>query len=90
VSSLCSLWWKKKNVTDNNIENANVTDDVTDEREKNILEIIRKNNNITLSQLAKLLSVTKMTIVRDMEKLKNQGRIERIGKQKGGYWKIIK
>jgi DNA-binding Lrp family transcriptional regulator len=35
-----------------------------------------------------MLKVTKRTVLRDLEKLKSNGVIERIG-VKGGYWKII-
>jgi ATP-dependent DNA helicase RecG len=43
-----------------------------------------------MTQLAKKLSVTKMTIVRDIARLKEDNIIERIGPAKGGHWKIIK
>ena len=58
---------------------SNVTDNVTNNRK----------NQITMTQLAKKLSVTKMTIVRDIARLKANNIIERIGPAKGGYWKII-
>jgi len=33
--------------------------------------------------------VARMTIYRDIEKLKNKRQIKRMGPDKGGYWKII-
>ncbi len=33
--------------------------------------------------------VSSRTIQRDLDKLKENGRIERIGKEKSGYWRII-
>jgi ATP-dependent DNA helicase RecG len=62
--------------------------DVTDEREKRILGMIKANNRISLIQLAKNLSVTKMTIMRDIEKLKEKQKIKRYGNNKSGYWEI--
>jgi DeoR/GlpR family transcriptional regulator of sugar metabolism len=50
--------------------------------------MIQDNNQISLTQLAKKLSVTKMTVIRDIENLKAKGLIERIGLPKGGYWKV--
>lgn len=41
-----------------------------------------------MTQLAKKLSVTKMTIVRDIVQLKEDNIIERIGPAKGGHWEI--
>lgn len=40
--------------------------------------------------MAKLLNVSKRTIIRDVDKLKEKGQIEYIGPAKGGYWKINK
>ncbi|MDR3246402.1 MAG: putative DNA binding domain-containing protein [Prevotellaceae bacterium] len=77
-------------VTDNVTEGvANVTDNVTDNRNNQILELVTENNRISLTQLAKRLSVTKMTIIRDINKLKVQKQLQREGSAKGGYWKIL-
>jgi ATP-dependent DNA helicase RecG len=67
----------------------NVTDNVTDIRKNQIIRLIQENNQITMTQLAKKLSVTKMTIVRDIARLKEDNIIERIGSPKGGHWEII-
>lgn len=61
---------------------------VTENRLFYILNAIRKNNKITISELAKMLGVTIMTIRRDIDKLKQKGLITRIGPDKGGYWQI--
>ena len=37
-----------------------------------------------------ILKVSQVTIKRDLQQLKNNGIIERIGSERGGYWKIIK
>jgi ATP-dependent DNA helicase RecG len=72
-----------ENVTENTVEN--VTKNVT-ERESVILDIIRSNVKITTVQLANKLNIARMTIHRDLEKLKEKGLLERIGPNKGGYW----
>jgi len=73
-----------ENVTDN------VTKNVTDNREQSILNLILTNKYITTTKLAQMLNVTRRTIARDIESLKNKGKIRRIGGNKGGYWEIIK
>jgi ATP-dependent DNA helicase RecG len=75
-----------ENVTENVAEN--VAENVTENREGKILELISKDNNVSTIQIAEKLSVTRMTIHRDIEKLKAKGLIERVGADKGGYWKI--
>jgi len=80
---------KQSNVTENVIEN--VTENVTENpsvREEKILELVEINQKSTYSKLSKQLSVTRMTIIRDIQTLKAKGLIERIGPDKGGYWKI--
>ena len=47
-----------------------------------------KNNKITIPELAKVLNVNEKTIKRDIEKLKKNKKIDRIGPDKGGHWEI--
>jgi Fic family protein len=58
-------------------------------RQDEILKLIKKDNNITILQLADILSVSDKTIKRDIAKLKNENKIIRIGSLKNGHWEII-
>ncbi|MGB0879288.1 MAG: RNA-binding domain-containing protein [Polaribacter sp.] len=58
--------------------------------EYRILEILKKNQKITIPKLSKELNISTRAIEKQLEKLKTQKRLERIGATKGGYWKIIK
>ncbi|GHV04385.1 cell filamentation protein Fic [Campylobacterota bacterium] len=71
-----------QNVTDN------VVDNVTDPREKMIVDLIKTNYKISMQQIALKCGVTKMTISRDIAKLKEKGVLARVGKEKSGYWSI--
>lgn len=75
------------NVTENVTEN--VTKNVTENRMQSIVVEIRNNSRISLIDLSKILNVSRMTIFRDIEKMKENGIIDRVGPDKGGYWKII-
>jgi ATP-dependent DNA helicase RecG len=66
----------------------NVTDNVTD-RTVLIIEIIKENNKITTNEIAEKLKVTKRTILRDIEILKKQGKLKRVGNEKTGYWELV-
>jgi len=79
-----TLFKEKLNVPDD------VPDNVPDERLNKIIEIIKNNNKILLQEIANQLDVSRRTIRRDIEKLKKQNRIKRIGSEKGGHWEIIK
>lgn len=67
---------KQKNVTD-----------VTD-RQHAIINLIKEHTNMTTTQMAERLGVTKRTILRDIEALKGKGLITRIGSEKTGYWEL--
>jgi len=73
-------------VTDNVTDN--VTENVTEKRHIDILAQMKRNNRITLDQLAATIKVTRRTIIRDIEKLKKEGKLKRIGPAKGGHWEI--
>ncbi|MDD4970674.1 MAG: HTH domain-containing protein [Paludibacter sp.] len=69
--------------------NENVTENVTEKRLVQLYNQIKSNNFISIDQLAEKLNVTRRTILRDIEKLKKNSKIQRIGPDKGGYWQII-
>ncbi|MDR1748420.1 MAG: Fic family protein [Spirochaetaceae bacterium] len=73
------------NVTDKVTDN--VTDNVTDRNSK-IIALIKGDNHISTAKMAMILSVSKRTILRDLEKLKQSGQIFREGDEKTGSWLI--
>jgi len=64
-------------------------ENVTENREQSILNLILTNKYITTTKLAQLLNVNRRTIARDIESLKNQDKLIRVGGDKGGYWDVI-
>ena len=54
-----------------------------------ILLEIRNNPNVTQPQLAVLLGIGKTSVQNGISALKKSGRIERIGSNKTGYWKVV-
>jgi ATP-dependent DNA helicase RecG len=48
-----------------------------------------QNPRITRTELAKIMDISDDGIKWNLNKLKNEGLIERVGPDKGGYWKII-
>ena len=57
-------------------------------REK-IIKAIKENNQVTAEMLAELLGLTIKGIEYHLQKLKTSQTIERVGPDKGGYWRII-
>ena len=54
-----------------------------------VLDLIRENPAITRDELAQAIGITSDGIKYHIKNLKDAGRIEREGGDKGGYWKII-
>ena len=81
-----------QNVTDNVTESVtgnNQKGSVLKDRHKEILNWIKNNPKITTENLANLLSVSRMTISRDINILKAENKIKREGDDFGGSWIVV-
>ena len=58
----------------------------SEERLSEIINLISIKGNITRKELAYELGVSRSTIARDLEKLKDMGKVEYEGSAKAGYW----
>ena len=54
-----------------------------------ILKIIEHDPFITIPKIAELIGISTRAIDKNIESLKKNGYIERIGPNKGGQWKLI-
>ena len=59
------------------------------ENQEMILELIKSNPRITLSQLSKTIGISQTAIENNVQKLKEKGSLRRIGSAKGGRWEIV-
>jgi ATP-dependent DNA helicase RecG len=78
-----------ENGTEDGIENGADADNGI-EREDEIIALIKKDNTISKKAIAEKLGIGTTTVSRYIESLRGRGIIERIGADKGGYWKITK
>lgn len=51
--------------------------------------LLKANTQITIKELAEQLNLSTRAIEKIISKLKSENRIERIGSDKGGHWKVI-
>ncbi len=54
-----------------------------------ILIMVRANPKVTAQKMALGLAVTDKTIKRHLKALREQGRIQRVGSDKSGHWKLL-
>lgn len=81
---------------DNNNSNTNIGVNVGDmseikttERQKEIINLIRKSPTITAKEMSEILSVTSRTIERDISSLKAMGILSRKGSDNDGEWILL-
>ena len=55
-----------------------------------ILWLIKDNPEISAKEMAYIVNRSSRTIERAIAKLKKEGRIKRIGPDKGGHWEVMK
>ena len=77
-----------KNLTTENCTD-NFTENCTD-NEMKLLELLKINPNTTQVELSNKLNVSRRTISTLLANLKEKEKIERIGSDRKGYWKILK
>ncbi len=57
--------------------------------EDQILDLIRRDASVTTEAMGSALGITKRAVLKQVDKLKAQGRLRRVGPAKGGYWEVI-
>ena len=55
-----------------------------------VLNLIKENPSISRKELSDKLEINPSATQKHIQKLKSEGLIERMGGDKGGYWKILK
>ncbi len=55
----------------------------------NIIALIKENPLITIPELAAKIGLTVKGVEWNIKKLKEDGKLKRIGPAKGGYWEIV-
>ena len=51
--------------------------------------LFSENNKLTTAQLAKEIGITPKGVEKHLANLKTDGKIQRIGPDKGGQWKVL-
>ena len=54
-----------------------------------VIELMRRDPAITIAELALAVGVTDRAIKKQIEKLKAQSKIRRVGPDRGGHWNVV-
>lgn len=80
-------FWVKKDLLEK-IDNKNNEIELS-ETEQKVYNCIRKNENITISELSDKTAIGDRQVMRVLNSLKDKNIIKREGSNKNGIWKII-
>ncbi len=75
--------------TSKSSEKTTKSSEKTAKSSEKILRLIKANTQITIKQLAQELGLSTRTIEKNIAKLKLEKQLERIGGDKGGFWKTM-
>lgn len=80
----------EKNLLDNKEMQININEEKSSQKSsQKILELISKNPQITTSEMAEILSISRRAIAKQIAILKAENKLRRIGADNGGHWEII-
>ena len=54
-----------------------------------IVREMKENPLITINELATMLSISDRAVSKHLKKLQHEGKIRRVGADRGGYWEVI-
>jgi len=54
-----------------------------------IIKLMQGDSTITIAALSEALGVTDRAVKKQIKKLKAEGRIRRVGPDRGGYWEVV-
>lgn len=74
---------ENRNKKDNAVQSA-----FPEGRRAEVLRMMKEDEQIGVGVMAEQLGVAKRTILRDIDKLKKMGIVERVGPEKGGRWVV--
>jgi Fic family protein len=71
------------------VESAMMSEKKPEKTSEKILRLITENPHVTIAELARLTKLTARTIERNIQALQAQGRLRRVGPDKGGHWEAV-
>ena len=81
---------KKENSTQLNPTKSDGTQKTKIKSYQIILEMIEDNPNITIAELARRMNFSEKGIKKNLAKLKEMGKLVRVGPDRGGHWEVVK
>ena len=62
---------------------------MSEKSSEKIRQLLKQNSGVTISELAEELGRTTRAVEKNLKTLQKEGKIKRIGPDKGGHWEVI-
>ena len=69
-------------------ERVKTTQKTTQKSSEKILGIIRNKSEISAQEIASIIAISPRAVEKNIAKLKQKGKLKRVGSDKGGYWEV--
>jgi ATP-dependent DNA helicase RecG len=69
--------------------NEIASEKTSEKTSEKILSLMRQNHTITIEHLSASIGVTERSIERNIEKLRRDGKLKRLGPDRGGHWEVL-
>jgi ATP-dependent DNA helicase RecG len=63
--------------------------ELSEKTSEKIVTALESDRHLSISDLSAMIGVTTRSIERNIQKLQKQGRLRRVGPDKGGYWEVV-
>lgn len=67
-----------------------MSEKTSEKTSEKIIGFIKANSQITIQELAARINISERSIERNLQKLQHENKLERVGPDKGGHWRIIR
>lgn len=75
---------------DDNVANGYPFDVLTFVPKLYIMDCLREHDRMSIAAMAAKLGMSQSAIAKNIKLLKEEGRLQRVGPDKGGYWRLLK
>ena len=62
---------------------------MSEKSSEKIRQLLKQNSGVTISELAEELGKTTRAVEKNLKTLQKEGKIKRVGPDKGGHWEVI-
>ena len=76
-------------ISEKNVQGSEKSVESPEKSSEKIFNLLKANPSITIVELTKALNISQRAVEKQLQKLRENGRIKRVGPDKGGHWEVL-